>query len=324
VDKLSLLEAVKKRHVPTSEEANELLALRSQYPYSQVLQALSAKVSEQHDLPGKQSELQRAAIYASDRLVLKEIMTHQDIHAPETVVDAPVPAEAKTTKDAEEGAVKESIDEPVELFDVADIIMKDLQKLHQSKHLFEMLFADQSSMSMPVTLPEQVVNDIAPPADPEAGTQGETPESGKSKRAKIIELAKSMKASTEPESFLLPVRRKKKDTPSDHFIEQIKTSKQEIEIETERQKEQIQIIDHFIKTQPSITSPKDKLVNPVTDLNSIKSGEFSDNIVSETLVEILVKQGKKDRAIEVLKKLIWKYPQKKAYFASQIEELKKS
>jgi hypothetical protein len=59
------------------------------------------------------------------------------------------------------------------------------------------------------------------------------------------------------------------------------------------------------------------------DLNSIKPGEFGDNIISETLVEILVKQGKKERAIEVLKKLIWKYPQKKAYFASQIEDLRK-
>ena len=52
-------------------------------------------------------------------------------------------------------------------------------------------------------------------------------------------------------------------------------------------------------------------------------GEYGGRFVSETLVEILVKQGKKDRAIEVLKKLIWKYPQKKAYFASQIEDLKK-
>ena len=50
---------------------------------------------------------------------------------------------------------------------------------------------------------------------------------------------------------------------------------------------------------------------------------FGDNIVSETLVEILLKQGKKDKAIEVLKKLIWKFPQKKAYFAAQIEDLKK-
>ena len=37
----------------------------------------------------------------------------------------------------------------------------------------------------------------------------------------------------------------------------------------------------------------------------------------------IIKQGKKDKAIEVLKKLIWKFPQKKAYFAAQIEDLKK-
>ena len=53
------------------------------------------------------------------------------------------------------------------------------------------------------------------------------------------------------------------------------------------------------------------------------SGHFGENIVSETLVEILLKQGKKEKAIEVLKKLIWKFPQKKTYFASQIEELRK-
>ena len=83
------------------------------------------------------------------------------------------------------------------------------------------------------------------------------------------------------------------------------------------------IIENFIKTQPSIT--KNKLAAPpppTTDLaeNSLLYG---DNIVSETLVEILLKQGKKEKAIEVLKKLIWKFPQKKAYFAAQIEELKK-
>jgi TolA-binding protein len=41
------------------------------------------------------------------------------------------------------------------------------------------------------------------------------------------------------------------------------------------------------------------------------------------LAQILTRQGKKDKAIEVYKKLIWKFPQKKAYFAAQIEDLKK-
>ena len=60
-----------------------------------------------------------------------------------------------------------------------------------------------------------------------------------------------------------------------------------------------------------------------SDLAEVKSGEFADNIISETLAEILIRQGKKEKAIEVYRKLIWKFPQKKVYFAAQIEELKK-
>ena len=69
------------------------------------------------------------------------------------------------------------------------------------------------------------------------------------------------------------------------------------------------------KVKPTEGLPKTDLAEP--------SVTYSDNIVSETLVEILLKQGKKEKAVEVLKKLIWKFPQKKAYFAARIEELKK-
>ncbi|MEO5600640.1 MAG: tetratricopeptide repeat protein, partial [Cyclobacteriaceae bacterium] len=111
--------------------------------------------------------------------------------------------------------------------------------------------------------------------------------------------------------------------PMEELITEIQSSKDEIRPESEKQKQQIEIINQFIRIQPSISNAKDRAPSPIGDLNPVKPGEFGDHIVSETLVEILIKQGKKDRAIEVLKKLIWKYPQKKAYFASQIEDLKK-
>jgi predicted Zn-dependent protease len=114
-----------------------------------------------------------------------------------------------------------------------------------------------------------------------------------------------------------------KSNPNDEIIDEIVTSKKEIAPENPKQKEQIDLINQFIKTAPSISSARERQVPPSGDLNNVKSGEFGDNVVSETLVEILVKQGKKEKAIEVLKKLIWKYPQKKTYFASQIEDLKK-
>ncbi len=110
--------------------------------------------------------------------------------------------------------------------------------------------------------------------------------------------------------------------PVDPLIEEIKTKKK-VKPDGPKQKEQIEIIENFIKTQPTIT--KNKLNSPPADSSDLaeKSLLYGDNIVSETLVEILLKQGKKDKAIEVLKKLIWKFPQKKAYFAAQIEDLKK-
>jgi len=55
---------------------------------------------------------------------------------------------------------------------------------------------------------------------------------------------------------------------------------------------------------------------------SAQSVEFGDNLVSENLARVMIKQGKKSKAIDIYKKLIWKFPQKKAYFASQIDSLK--
>ena len=53
-----------------------------------------------------------------------------------------------------------------------------------------------------------------------------------------------------------------------------------------------------------------------------KNDGYNENIISETLAQILIKQGKKEKAIDILKKLIWKFPQKKAYFAAQIEKIR--
>ena len=107
---------------------------------------------------------------------------------------------------------------------------------------------------------------------------------------------------------------------TDIFIEEIKTTRKKIKTDDIKQKEQIEIIDQFIKTQPSIKAN----TKPAADTKDLSESSLShnDRFVSETLVEILMKQGKKEKAVEVLKKLIWKFPQKKAYFAARIEELR--
>jgi hypothetical protein len=87
---------------------------------------------------------------------------------------------------------------------------------------------------------------------------------------------------------------------------------------------QQELIDQFISTKPTISKQqdpdKDEDKSPV-DL-SLQAPELEKDVVSETLARIFVKQGKLEKARDIYKKLIWKYPQKKAYFAAQIKDLK--
>jgi hypothetical protein len=331
VDKTSLINVLISCTAKSEQEAREVIALKKEFPYSQVLHAIAAKVSKDHAFAFQQSELQMAAVYSTDRSVLKTVMTIETtINAPveepkiketpkrersKSVDETPEPEativiEKRDTTPPEKLVVYQQIEKTIDSVDVADVILQDLKKLSQLKHNFEMLFADQSVVSIPVSEPNKGVEIETTVTD----------EPSKTRREKIIELAKAI---SNPENTQPGLPRKKRRDGLPDIIEELKTSKEEIEPGSDRLKEQINIIDQFIKTQPSIVNVRDRNSMPPTDLNSIKSGEFGENIISETLVEILIKQGKKDRAIEVLKKLIWKYPQKKAYFASQIEDLKK-
>jgi hypothetical protein len=285
------------------EEAEDVLSLTEDFPYSQVLHTLSARVCKDHGFSNQQKELQLAAIYAADRGVLKEIMTEE--YAPEKeVLNTP-------------SAIIQRASEPVVDSDsLAEEVIHDLERLNELKHNFEMMFIDP-----PVVIEKS-------PEIPEKEEPATTPivKDSRSRKERIRELARAMGTVSEnnTEETARKARRKKKDEAGDDIIDEIASTKLELSPENDRQKEQLQIIEQFIKIQPSITSAKEKpLQQPAGDLSTIKTGEFGDNVVSETLVEILVKQGKKDKAIEVLKKLIWKFPQKKAYFASQIEDLRK-
>jgi hypothetical protein len=325
VEKKTLIKVLENYSAQSEGEAKEVISLTAEFPFCQTFQVLSAKLSKDLSLPIQQTELQKAAVLIADRVVLKEIMMQEALRKPK-IETSPV----ADNSEPEMLVVYKNIEKIIDTVDMADMVIKDLKKLNQLKHNFEMLFADQSTVSIPVaskdsgsekTKPAEIAvkTEITEAKTEDSASQ--TDMSGMSRREKIIALAKAMTGSPETEPELQPKKKRKEQSD---IIEEIKTLKEEIEPESERQKEQIQIIDHFIKTQPSISSTvKDRNPLPPADLNSTRSGEFGESIVSETLVEILIKQGKKDRAIEVLKKLIWKYPQKKAYFASRIEDLKK-
>lgn len=359
MDKQTFISLIRQYNSSTADHADTLKSLKSQFPYSQVVQALYARVAHDHAITGHESALQLAAVYASDRTALKEVFIAPYVkplpvsdRAPEienieskTAVSDVIVVSSQPSGKVEEvhvavaNAAAQAVEqketdhrnvEPAITEDVADEVMRDLERLNTLRHRFEMLFVEYNEVeSRPLktggTIYE-IETDPKPILQKSASDSDHAPLKGKSKKERIVELAKAMKA-TDGDGAKTPLKkkrdRKEKKDDQDVLIEEIESNKQEIGIDSEKQKEQLELINQFIRSQPSISNAKDRQVVPAGDLNPIKSGEFTDNIISETLVEILVRQGKKDKAIEVLKKLIWKYPQKKSYFASQIEELKK-
>ena len=296
----------------TSEEAQALISLEKEFPYSQVIHSLAARATQDHDLPEKEEQLHLGAIYTTDRAVFKSVMTaipqerkseaYQNFQVEpqsqevienlqvESSNEIPVAvreitenisaAAALSTEDAlsDIDSPKSKMDDWVSDNSFYNELSHDLERLKELKHKFE-----------------ETVKQF------ENGT-----------------LSASLDSGTTLKSKSKPI------DPSDELLTEIKSSKKRVKPDGPKQKEQIEIIEQFIKTQPSIkgkVATEEKAL-PKDDLAE-KNLTYNENIISETLAQILIKQGKKEKAIEVLKKLIWKFPQKKAYFAAQIEDLKK-
>ncbi len=99
---------------------------------------------------------------------------------------------------------------------------------------------------------------------------------------------------------------------------------QVIERFSHRLKKSVQrdIIDHFIKSEPRISTFNRGEKDAFTDRDLSETSIRPPEIISENLANILIKQGKVDKAIEIYEKLSLKFPEKSAYFASRIQDLK--
>ncbi|MCA8830594.1 hypothetical protein [Hymenobacter pini] len=84
----------------------------------------------------------------------------------------------------------------------------------------------------------------------------------------------------------------------------------------------LDLINRFLKTQPRIKTPAG-LPLPAEEQPdlSVRSTSAAPAIASESLAKIMVRQGKKDKAIEIYERLMARQPEKKAYFAEQIQQL---
>ncbi len=80
-----------------------------------------------------------------------------------------------------------------------------------------------------------------------------------------------------------------------------------------------ELIEKFIREEPSISRPKTDFFDPVKVAKS--SREEQTGLVTETLARIHIQQGNLDKAIEIYRKLSLNFPEKSGYFAAQIKKL---
>ncbi len=87
-------------------------------------------------------------------------------------------------------------------------------------------------------------------------------------------------------------------------------------------KQNMDLINNFIKHNPKII-PKVNNTLENKDLTTYED-KVSNDIMTETLAKIYLKQGNKLKAIEIFDRLRLKYPEKNVYFALQIKKIKET
>lgn len=288
MDKHTFLNLLRNYSALSADETHAVIQLQEEFPFSQVLHHLAARGAHDQHLANRDYQLHQSAIYATDRAVLKWIMTSpRSIRAEKQADVQPDPAPS--------GELSHMAPSPPSKDDhliTLEEVQAGVARLKELQLIFEARFAspnpanDSQAQTATATSPIQKSQPVAP----------------------VIEWVPA------PE----PVN------VGDVFIQDIQSKEKKGDHETVLQKEQGEIIDQFIKTQPTMPRPKrESEAEQAADLSAESLHHFGESVISETLVEVLLKQGKREKAIEVLKKLIWKFPQKKAYFVAQIEDLKK-
>jgi len=287
----------------------------SKYPYAQILHILLAKIKHQQDAEDKNKRLTTAAIYSSNRSILKRAILEDGYLEDEEEI---VPFQELQIFDLEEVTASEP-----ELFgenesaSIFDEVLKNLEKLKSLRKQFQFLELNEEPIE------DTEVDDsheLATDRNHKTSKEEISTKKGKTYSKKADSKKKKLDKILEKDEIL--------DSQVNVFyLKEIEEKKSSLQKEASvKQSSQIEIIEKFIEEQPTIGAIKHELDSDQDVINkdlSEKSTKFGDDLISENLAVILLKQGKKGRAIDIYKKLIWKLPQKKAYFAARIEEIKK-
>ncbi len=328
----------------SADNLKELEALVKAFPYFQGGHILIARAYHLSGNVFADKKIKKAAVYAPNRKKLKNY-----ISAPTEVTSTenkPVPeAPPITTPSIQRVEVKEtesSLNEDIrlqleKLQEVKKEVLEPIKEVEQPKEAKKEVLEPEKEVEKP-----QEVKKALKPKTETKKLPAKAKKSAKAKPAlkekKQVEkkaVAKPQTKTTKKESIsssrlgdaLYEINDRTEEIPFDNtpdilleYLQHIQSKKRPSK---KPKKDQFDIIDSFIKEEPSISRiDLDKSIKSSnTDLSQNSSIENT-KLISENLALIYARQGNISKAISIYEELILKNPLKKAYFASQIEKLK--
>lgn len=335
----------------SAEDKKELAALLKRYPY--FVPARYLRAAAQHKAqPFAPAMLEHMRLYQGNWMKFYEFL--QSAAPAEDVIVAPVAQQPKTAATAKpENTPPDPQAAPADKKE--ELILDDEMDFEFGEEQLEKLYvqADEKKKKPAVEDPEPEAPAVEEP-EPQEPEQEEQPPVKKSGIPKPQEASRPAAnnrkgtAKNKDEQLIQPIYSEdyflhqgiqvSEDLPVHDPVKQEEKSlmvvmsftewlmhfKTKGEREKEEQKDQkaLKMMWQKEKLAAALEEENEEIPEEVFEM-AVNSITKEEDLVSEPLAEILVKQGKYDKAIEMYKKLSLRNPQKNTYFARKIEDILK-
>jgi|ERR1035437_2520582 tetratricopeptide (TPR) repeat protein len=277
--------------------------LTNSFPYFQTARLLLTKALHEQKNFYFDSQLKLTASYFSDRKRLHDFINYKPIKHP--AVELKKEEKLIVEEKIEIIAEPIKIDEPIIEIKAKELVIEPKKEIIEVKKE-EIIEPPIIKEPKKVSLPKVKIEEKAP-----------------KKEEKVVEKEVIIPEIEKEHSFtdwlkLYPIKSESADKPESKAKQAMEPAEIK-DTQPAAKTPQQDIIEKFIKTEPSMAPPKKEFYSPI---NMAKLSVMeNEDICSETLAKIYFDQGNFERAISMYKRLSLKYPIKSVYFAAQIEKI---